>query len=128
MATRVFRNIEGSRKLQPKYIGPFKVVRRINDVTHRLDLRFRVSRSFHVSLLKPVIAGPLDEASPDITPTPPDMIDGEPVYAVHKLLDSRRREGLLQYLVDWAGYGPEEQCWVPARDILDPGLIAEFHS
>ena len=103
LAAKDFRTTEGScRKLQPKYIGPFKIVKRINDVTYRLDLppRFRVSRSFHVSLLKPVITGPLDEATPDGPHTPPVEIDGAPVYAVRRLLDSRRRSGLLQYLVD----------------------------
>ena len=119
LSTKDFRQFEGSRKLQPRYIGPFKIVKRINDVTYRLDLppRYRVSRSFHVSLLKPVVSGPLDEAAPGDTPPPPEEIDGAPVYAVRRLLDSRRRGGQLQYLVDWEGYGPEEQSWVAARDV-----------
>ena len=122
LATRDFRNSEGScRKLQPKYIGPFKIVKRINDVTYKLDLppRFRVSRSFHVSLLRPVVAGPLDEATPDGTPPRPELIDGAPVYAVRRLLDSRRRGGVLQYLVDWEGYAPyricDYKCWINPR-------------
>ncbi len=119
-----------SKKLSPRYVGPFKISRQITPVSFRLELpsNYRISPTFHVSLLKPSGGprGASEEGAEPQTP-PPILVDGEEAYRVHELLDSRRRGGMLQYLVDWEGFGPEERSWVNSGDILDPTLTEEFH-
>ena len=116
-----------SRKLAPRFVGPFPVERVISRSAVRLRLpgSMKVHPTFHVSKLKPVHESDLVPDAPP--PPPPRMIEGGPVYTVERLLQSRQRGRGLQYLVDWEGYGPEERMWVPASRIIDPAMITEFH-
>ncbi len=118
-----------SRKLAPRFIGPYRITKVLSPVAVRLKLPHtlgRVHPVFHVSKVKPVFHSPLHPVGSPLTPPPPRIVDGTPVYTVRKLLDVRRRGRGFQFLVDWEGYGPEERSWIPARDILDQTLVEDF--
>lgn len=103
-------------------------MQQINKVSFRLELpqHFRINSKFHISFLKPVTPGSLDEFSPLVIPPEPLDMDGEPTYIIKDILMSQHRAGNLEYLGGWEGYGPEDQSWVQAKDTLDPFLFKAF--
>lgn len=110
-----------------RFFGPCTITKVDNRSAVRLNLSttlLRINPTFHVSRVKPFVTE-LPDYSPK-PPPPPRLVDGSETFTVRRLLDVRRRGRSFQYLVDWEGYRPEERCWVPARDILDPKLIASF--
>ena len=47
-------------------------------------------------------------------------------FPVEKLLDKRIRNGTVEYLVAWEGYGPEENTWEPKKNLDCPDIIKTF--
>ncbi len=93
LSTRDLRLRLPSKKLSPRYVGPFEILRQITPVSYSLALpaNYRISPTFHVSLLKPV-GGPRGERDQEEVAdesTPPIIVDGEEAYQVREILDSR---------------------------------------
>ena len=81
-----------------------------------LPSQWRIHPVFHASLLDLYQANEI-EGRKQITPQPPEIVDGMPEYEVEAVLDSKIQRGKLRYLVDWKGYGPEERTWEPAEHL-----------
>ncbi len=128
LSTRDLRLCLPCKKLSPRYIGPFTILRQINEVTFHLQLPapYRIHPVFHVSLLKPFSPSAPDPNEPAVPP-PPEVLAEPTIYWVRNIMDSRLRGGHLEYFIDWEGYGPEERSWVARDDVLDPSHLAEFH-
>ena len=47
----------------------------------------------------------------------------EEEYVVDKLLDKRVKNGRVEYLLSWKGYGPEENTWEPRANLDCAELI-----
>ena len=117
-----------SRKLAPRYVGPFEIDHVLSPAAVRLRLPTpmrHVHPVFHVSKVKPVSSSPLMPSAP--APPPPQMVDGHPQWTVRRLLKVRRRGRGFQYLADWEGYGPEERSWISRRLIMAPSLLRDFY-
>jgi hypothetical protein len=118
LSTQNINKHHQSRKLYPKFVGPFKVTAQVNDVAYRLELppSMPINDVFHVCLLKPYQKG--------TTPTPPPIpivVEGEYEYEVERILIHRdRRQGKRckrEYYVKWLGYGPEHCTWESEKNL-----------
>jgi hypothetical protein len=127
-----FEDGSGSRKLNPRFCGPFKILEKINDVTVRMKLSepmkaIGIHDAFHVSLLKPFNK---DSFEREDEPEPPIIMDdGHEEYEVESILARKKIRGKEHYLVKWKGYGDHENSWQPRADLENcRDLLAEFEA
>ena len=129
LSTKNIRFKGRSRKLEAKYLGPFRVLEKIGQVAYRLELPEELSRIhpvFHVSLLKPCYADHRGQGKS--LPALPELELDDEGYEVDAILDSVIEDGILYYFLSWRGYGPEDNSWEPAENLNCAELIQEYHS
>ena len=54
--------------------------------------------------------------------------DDEDVYTAERIVKSRKRKNIQEYLVKWEGYPDDQNTWEPEQNIHDKDLIKEFES
>jgi Chromo (CHRromatin Organisation MOdifier) domain len=115
-----------SKKLLPKWMGPYDVIAQVNPVTYRLKLpdNFKIHDVFHVSLLQPYRWDGVT------VPPPPHVLeDGTFLYDVDTILGHREnKKGVAtSYLVRWLGYHAAETDWEPPSSFVDcPQLLTDY--
>jgi hypothetical protein len=128
---RNIKTTRPSKKLDDRWFGPFTVEQVISDNAYKLKLTppFRkVHPVFHVSLLRRCLRDEISERPQPSHPDPEIDEEGEKVYEVESLLDSRLHRGRLQYLVRWKGFGPEHNSWEPEVNLGGAKrMITKFH-
>ena len=118
--------ISGTNKLAPRYLGPFKILERIGQVTYRLELpvSMKIHDVFHVSLLKRYLWDRTGRIDP---PPPPEVIDDEPEWEVETILDhrlvKRGRKNKVEYLIKFLGYDTAHNMW--QEDMTNCGHLVQ---
>jgi hypothetical protein len=124
------------RKLLPRYIGPFPVLKVISRVAYKLHLpsNMKCFDTFHISMLRPYH---YREGAPQ--PPPPTIFAGFPEWEVQAVLASKEMDvkcgktGRVKkdtwYLVRWTGYGPSFDTWEPKSHMKNAKqAIADFET
>ena len=110
----------GTRKLFPRWLGPFTVTKVVNDVAYQIELppSMKIHNVFHVSLLKP-----FHHDGKTQPPPPPVTLDGHLEYEVEDLLGVRKVKAgskfRQEFLVKWKGYGHEHCTWEPETHLTN---------
>ena len=117
-----------TRKLAPRFIGPYKISKIISKVAYKLDLpnNLKIHPVFHVSLLKPYKES--DEFERDVLPPPICISETqEDEYEVEAILDKKLVRQKPFYLVKWLGYPLHEATWEPLTHLINTQeLVNEF--
>ena len=102
------------KKLSDRFIGPFKVLKKVGANAYQLELPQQYGRlhsTFYVSLLQAYYARPGQKAPEPIE------IDREEEYVVEQILDAYGKGRKRRWLVKWEGWSCDHNIWEPIEHL-----------
>ena len=106
---------ERTKKLGPKFVGPFKVLQRIGKVSYRLEIPeiWKIHNVFHICLLKEYHT---DERFAKAAPHY-DIVDKCIHFHIQAIVGEKLdKKGHKLYLVKWTGY--DDETWEPEENLI----------
>ena len=103
-----------SQKLQHRWCGPFRIIKKLSDVSYKLKLTgtlatSKVNATFHVSYLRPFIEFDRFAHDPDDLPPIAEWHeDGSAMYEVESIITHRLYHNRLQYYIKWYNYDAQD--------------------
>jgi hypothetical protein len=125
LATKNISTKRPSKKLDYKYIGPYKILQKISENNYKLDLppKVRLHPIVHIALLESAA----DTIQVKIG-NEPEEIEGPEVYEAEEIRKMRKENGRKEYLVKWKNYPESENTWEPAKHLANAQrLLKNFH-
>ncbi|KAJ9531466.1 hypothetical protein QJQ45_006912 [Haematococcus lacustris] len=119
-----------SAKLQPRFVGPFKVLAKHSPVSYKLDLpsSMRILPTFHINRLRPYLSSSsFPERAVELQPSPV-IIDGEAYFTVEAILGRRWNDAqhAFLYLIKWDGYDDSFNSWEWGPTLAQQDAVAAF--
>ncbi|ESK81846.1 hypothetical protein Moror_9630 [Moniliophthora roreri MCA 2997] len=100
-----------TKKLSPKWEGPFRIKEVMGPVTYKLALprQWKIHSVFHIGLLSPYKE--TDEHRANFLEPPPDIIEGHEEFEIEAIIGHKPWKDPKKFLVTWKGYDSSHNEW-----------------
>ena len=125
LSSKYIANRRPSKKLDWKWLGPFKVIEPVGTQSYRLELSQeygRLHNVFHVSLLELA----MNRKGKTFAKPKPMILDGEEHWYVQNILATRIRYQKRQFLVHWKDTSPAIDSWEPMENLMHLDAYKSF--
>jgi hypothetical protein len=114
LSAKNIRTKRPHKKLDAKFLGPFKILQCIGQQSYKLDLPPSMSRLhpvFHAQLLESYTM------REGFQPPAVELLDDGEQWEVEKIVAQQVRRGLPQFLIKWKGWSNEHNTWLFETDL-----------